>query len=120
VTYVLAFGINHGDFQKQIKWFCIVSAVMVGLSSLPFIIMNVAMLIPAYAQVIQQSMQLSGAKAVPPIYSQFFQLGVFLVVPLLMLYNGARGGGKYSKWIFYVFYPTHLLILALLKMYLIK
>jgi uncharacterized membrane protein YjgN (DUF898 family) len=118
--YVLAFGINHGDFQKQIKWFCVVSAVMVGISSLPFIIVNVAMLNPAYAQVIQQSMQLNGAKTVPPFYAQFFQFGVFLAVPLLTLYNGARGGGKYSKWIFYVFYPAHLLIIALLKIYLIK
>ena len=120
VMYILAFGINHDDFKKQVKWFCIISAVMVGFFSLPFIIVNVAMLIPAYAQVIQQSMQLSGAKAVPPVYAQFFQLGVFLAVPLLSLYNGVRGGGKNSKWIFYVFYPTHLLIIALLKIYLIK
>ena len=33
---------------------------------------------------------------------------------LLALYNGERGGSKYSKWIFYWFYPAHLLILGFL------
>ena len=120
VLYVLAFGINRGDFKKQIKWFSIISAIMVAMSSMPFIFINIAMQIPAYAPAIQKSLQLTGVTSVPPVYSQFFQLGVFLAVPLLTMYNGQRGGGKYSKWVFYVFYPAHLLILALLKIYLIK
>ncbi|MDE5853432.1 MAG: conjugal transfer protein TraX [Ruminococcus sp.] len=40
------------------------------------------------------------------------RLGVFLTVPLLLWYNGEKGGGKYTKWVFYVFYPAHLLILG--------
>ncbi len=120
VLYVLAFGINRGDFKKQIKWFSIISAIMIAMSSMPFIFINIAMQIPAYAPAIQKSLQLTGVTSVPPVYSQFFQLGVFLAVPLLTMYNGQRGGGKYSKWVFYVFYPAHLLILALLKIYLIK
>lgn len=39
-------------------------------------------------------------------------LGVFLTIPLLLLYNGEKGGGKYTKWVFYVFYPLHLLLLG--------
>lgn len=49
----------------------------------------------------------------PSIFaSNFYVLGVFLPVPLLLLYNGEKGGGKYTKWVFYVFYPLHLLLLG--------
>lgn len=44
-----------------------------------------------------------------------FVLGVFLPSLLLSLYNGEKGGGKYSKWIFYIFYPAHLIILGYIK-----
>ncbi len=43
---------------------------------------------------------------------QLYQLGVFLPIPLLLLYNGEKGGGKYTKWIFYIFYPAHLFLLG--------
>lgn len=46
---------------------------------------------------------------VPYVYARF------LVIPLLRQYNGTLGGGKHSKWFFYVFYPLHLLVLGLLK-----
>lgn len=49
-------------------------------------------------------------------YGQWFQLGLFLAVPLLLLYNGERGSRNVvSKWGFYIFYPAHLLILGLLR-----
>lgn len=45
-----------------------------------------------------------------------WQLGVFLVIPLLLLYNGEKGSGKaIHKWVFYIFYPLHLFILGLIK-----
>ena len=44
-----------------------------------------------------------------------YQLGMFLVIPLLRQYNGTLGGSKHSKWFFYVFYPLHLLVIGLLK-----
>jgi hypothetical protein len=40
---------------------------------------------------------------------------------LLVLYNGARGtmGGKAMKWLFYIYYPAHLLILGIIKIYIL-
>lgn len=49
------------------------------------------------------------------LLSSLFTLGVFLALPLLLSYNGQRGGDKFSKWVFYLFYPLHMLVLALVK-----
>lgn len=36
-----------------------------------------------------------------------------LAIPTILLYNGERGiNNKFSKYLFYVFYPLHLWILA--------
>lgn len=46
-----------------------------------------------------------------------YQLGVYLVLPLLtVFYNGQSGSRKpVHKWFFYIFYPAHLLLLAALR-----
>ena len=47
---------------------------------------------------------------------QLWQVGVFLVIPLLYLYKGNSGSKNvFVKWAFYLFYPLHLLVLGLLK-----
>ena len=47
---------------------------------------------------------------------EIMMTGLFLGTIPIMLYNGQRGmGGKFSKWIFYVYYPLHLLMLGLIK-----
>lgn len=43
------------------------------------------------------------------------QLGVVLVYPLLRCYNGERGRAKWMKWLFYVYYPAHLVVIGLLR-----
>lgn len=35
----------------------------------------------------------------------------FLIIPLMLLYNGERG--KINKWVFYFYYPVHILLFAL-------
>ena len=43
-----------------------------------------------------------------------FMLGMLLAPVLLLRYNGERGPNtKVAKWMFYVFYPLHLAVLAL-------
>jgi hypothetical protein len=52
-----------------------------------------------------------------PIYG-LIHIGIIIPILLLLLfYNGTRGtiGGKAMKWVFYIFYPTHLLILGIIK-----
>lgn len=45
--------------------------------------------------------------------TNLYQLAIPLALPLLYLYNGERGKG--GKWLFYAFYPAHLLMIGFLK-----
>lgn len=40
---------------------------------------------------------------------------VILVYPLLKQYNGERGKAKWTKWLFYIYYPAHLVIIGILR-----
>ena len=52
---------------------------------------------------------------------EIWQAGVFLVIPLLLLYNGKKGSDNpVHKWAFYVFYPLHLLVLGIIKWVLMR
>ena len=51
-----------------------------------------------------------------PWYAQIWQAGVFLFIPLMLLYNGKNGSKNlFSKWFFYIFYPAHLIAIGLIK-----
>jgi hypothetical protein len=39
-------------------------------------------------------------------------IATFLIIPLLLAYNGERG--RRAKYLFYAFYPGHLAILAII------
>lgn len=94
VVFVLIFGTFRGDRKKQMTYFAVFSALL-----LVEIFLNTAL----YKK---------------PVSLQCYQIGIFLVIPLLLRYNGERGGGKTSKWFFYIFYPAHLLILGILRYFL--
>lgn len=49
------------------------------------------------------------------IQEAIYTLGTFLAMAFLLLYNHENRSSKKSKWFFYVFYPLHMLILALIK-----
>lgn len=44
------------------------------------------------------------------------QLGVILIYPLIKLYNGERGKAKWTKWLFYIYYPAHLVIIGIIRL----
>ena len=44
------------------------------------------------------------------------QMFTFLSIPLLMLYNGERGKAKGMKWLFYIYYPAHLVAVGALRL----
>lgn len=51
----------------------------------------------------------------------FIQLGTLLAIPLLFLYNGKKSSNatlnKVMKWVFYIYYPAHLLILGIIGLF---
>ncbi|MGO5052630.1 TraX family protein [Lachnospiraceae bacterium LCP25S3_G4] len=108
IWFILAFGMHRGNFKKQILWFCIATGVMIGMFAIPYLIVVIS----------SNSGMVSEMQV--PTFLEFFgqigiQIGVLLALPLLATYNGKRGGGPYSKWLFYIFYPAHLVILGLIK-----
>ncbi len=44
------------------------------------------------------------------------QMLTCLSLPLLKLYNGQRGSWKGMKWLFYLYYPAHLIIVGILRL----
>lgn len=90
VIWILIFAGRQYSRKVQLQYFCISGAVMIVMN----IIFNA----------------LNGCW-----YNNLFQLGIYLAVPLMLNYNGVRRGGKAYKWFFYIFYPAHLLVLAILK-----
>lgn len=52
-----------------------------------------------------------------PLQYGLWHFGLFLVVPLLLTYNGEKGNSsKFNKWIFYIFYPLQFIVFGLIKM----
>jgi hypothetical protein len=45
----------------------------------------------------------------------FLQMFTFLTIPLLKQYNGKRGNWKGMKWLFYLYYPAHLIIIGIIR-----
>ena len=94
VMWIVMFGLFHGKLKLQIAGFCIIGVVF--------------HLIPAFIRF----------GFFHPLYPQWFQLGIFLAIPLLAMYSGKPGKrSAFMTWFFYVFYPAHLLLLFLLKQF---
>lgn len=87
---ILAFGTNRGDFKTQMLW-------MVFYTALYCVVYFFAL---------------------DPIYG-LVQMAVILAIPVIMTYNGQRGGSpgtnRTVKWLFYIYYPLHLFLLGLIQ-----
>lgn len=51
---------------------------------------------------------------IDPVYG-ILQLGVIIVWPFMANYNGQRGKWKGMKWLFYIYYPAHLILAGILR-----
>lgn len=87
VLFVLAFGIFYVNLKKQMAAFAILSLCKL-----------------VYALFVDGG--LNSYLTVPRVLSPI------LVILLLSLYNGTKGGSKYSKWAFYIIYPLQFLIIG--------
>ena len=96
VFMTLNFWRHRGNFKRQAIGHCLITFIFVAIMSWSYYVLGY------------------------PITYGFFQLGMILALPILYLYNGKKGKFSekhkgFSKWVFYVFYPLHLIILGVLK-----
>ena len=84
---ILAFGTNRGKFKTQMLWMVFYVAI--------------------YATVY--------FFAIDKVYG-LLQMGIIFAIPIIRLYNGQRGNNeklnRVMKWLFYLYYPLHLLIIG--------
>lgn len=87
VLYIVAIGMNRNNRKMQLFWYLIISSPL---------------LLPAIWKIFGGDL------------SRLYEFGLLLPLPLLFLYNGKRGGKPWMKWVFYIFYPAHMLLLYLI------
>jgi hypothetical protein len=87
---ILYMGRNRGNFKKQMLWLII----FIALYTLMYAVFR-------------------------NLVYGIIQMAVVLAIPLLNKYNGERGEWKGMKWLFYIYYPAHLAILGLVRIYLL-
>ena len=86
------FYMNRDDRKAQIKYYSLICAIQV-ISAAVFLGMN-------------------GNHW----YGELWQAGMFLVIPVLLCYNGEAGNrAPINKWIFYIFYPLHLAVFWVIR-----
>lgn len=107
ILMMLTFDYFYGNFKNQALGYCLI--VLLGVGVLNLITYPVAELIRTH----RFSFNISAYRG------YLINAGQFVPLILLRFYNGRRGpGGRFSKWVFYIFYPAHLLILGLIQAWL--
>lgn len=94
IAFCLIFFIYRDNFKKQF-----IGILCTGIFFMYMIVMNRVG---------------SGQEILTTVFYNLFQLSILLSLPILRFYNGEKGGNSFSKWSFYIFYPLHLLVLALI------
>lgn len=92
VLWVVVFGVFHGDRRKQFLCFALIGLLF--------------HVLPTFMDF---GFSHDG-------YPHWYQLGIFLAIPLLWMYRGERGrSSRFMSWFFYVFYPAHFVLIYILK-----
>lgn len=90
-TYIYEF-MCHSGFSSEIA----------GIVTLPFDLLG-----------FEISANIASASFIELAFEKYYQWMMIFSLPIILLYNGKRG--KYPKMIFYIYYPTHIFILAALS-----
>lgn len=99
IPFILITYFFRGNMKKQMIGYIVLSALLFSMNYFSY---------PTVEETITMLM-----------YNSDFLF--ILVVPFILLYNGERGrNNKFSKYLFYVFYPLHLWILAIAQYVLTK
>lgn len=99
IPFILITYFFRGNMKKQIIAYILLSIAMFFMSFVPY---------PTVEETINMLM----------FNSDFLFI---LVIPFMFLYNGERGiNNSFSKYLFYVFYPSHLWLIAIVKFALSK
>ncbi|WP_143315143.1 TraX family protein [Clostridium sp. HBUAS56017] len=91
VILIFGFNIYYGNRKKQM--------IFLGICAMFIDILTIYQL------------SLRGAGA---WYSEIYLFGLLLGIPVLLKYNGTLGKSKNLKWLFYIYYPLHQVILGIL------
>jgi hypothetical protein len=87
---ILYMGMNRNNFKKQMFWLILCIAIY---SIVYSIFLN-------------------------KVYG-LIQMLVILAIPVLYQYNGQRGTWRGMKWFFYIYYPAHLILLGLVRIFIL-
>ena len=94
IPFILITYLFRESDNKKIIGYVILSVILFKMSYVPY---------PTVKETIEMLM-----------FNSDFLL--ILAVPFILMYNGERGiNNKFSKYLFYVFYPLHLWVLALIE-----
>lgn len=102
VLIILVFDYYYGNMKNQIFGYIIIASLNFGVLHL--------VTGPFGSLVYENNFDLSS------IQNNYSELGYIIPALLLYTYNGKRGNNaNFSKWLFYIFYPLHLAIIAIIR-----
>lgn len=92
VLWIIGFGVFYKNRKKQMIFYGII-AMFIALSSTIIWSIN----------------------GISHWYKEIYQFGLLLAIPILLKYNGKLLKYKNMKWIFYAYYPLHMIILKIIS-----
>ena len=115
--------------EKIPQWAKIVSVIAICLISFPSDWSSIAVMAPffIYANRGKFALQARSIVVWTAVYAAVYfifidkpygllQMFTFLSIPILARYNGERGSWKGMKWLFYIYYPAHLIVVGLIRL----